>query len=97
MLFVKFSSQYISVSRVKAYFTVNGLLSGVIQVLVKTQSNLVDISALRVNIAIICCDTLDHYNHDNMYHGVFLALTTLKYRFNPLTAGAAYIWVFIFD
>ena len=42
---------YISVSKLKAYFTVNSSLSGVIQVLKKHRmSTAVDISAVRVKI-----------------------------------------------
>ena len=49
VLFEKFKSQYISVFQDQRHIFSNNLLSGVIQLLIKTQ-NVVDISVLRVSI-----------------------------------------------
>ena len=72
MLFAKFRSQYIGVSRLKAYFTANSLLSGGYTGANKKQriSTAVDIRALRVKqftLASITHDRIAHYMDFSVY------------------------------
>ena len=85
MLFVKLKSQiYISVSRLKAYFTVNSSSSMVIQMLIKHRmSTVVDISALRVKHRMATAVDISALG-DNRLIDVSLASKMLKNKVSQL-------------